>query len=249
MTWLEAETATRPECEAFVEENPWAILPIGACEQHGPHLPQNTDTLLAQAVARRVAEVEGGLLLPALSVSYSWVWRDSSGTLSLEVDTFRSFVADLAHSCHRWGCSHLLIVNGHGANPAPLKYTIRELSDELPQLHILSLFYPHIGRLREEAETPMWAGGSFHAEEIETSMMLHLHPDLVRLDLALAEYPETSLGYEGSSTPMGALSRSGLFGDPTAATAEKGERWLRYWVEECSLRWTEFRQSGAHVRE
>ena len=69
--WLDAAAATWEECRDYLAVYPCAILPMGATEQHGPHLPQNTDTLLAAGVARRTC----GLLLPAQPVGYSWVWR------------------------------------------------------------------------------------------------------------------------------------------------------------------------------
>ena len=136
----------------------------------------------------------------------------------------------------------MLIVHGHGANPNPVKYAIREVADEL-ELRILQVFYPHLEQLRRTVDTAMWAGGNFHAEEIETSMMLHLHPDLVRMDRAVCEYPEPSIEYEMSTLPMGALSKSGVFGDATAATAEKGARFLDMWVERTAAMWMEFLDS------
>jgi len=240
--WLDAAAATWEECRDYLAAHSCAILPMGATEQHGPHLPQNTDTLLAQASAAGVAHRTCGLLLPAQPVGYSWVWRDFPGSLTFSFDTLRAVVQDLAESLARGGCRSLLIVHGHGANPNPVKYAIREVADEL-ELRILQVFYPHLEQLRRAVDTAMWAGGNFHAEEIETSMMLHLHPDLVRMDRAVCEYPEPSIEYEMSTLPMGALSQSGVFGDATAATAEKGARFLDMWVERTAAMWMEFLDS------
>jgi creatinine amidohydrolase len=241
--WLDSSTATWEECRDYLALHPCAILPMGATEQHGPHLPQNTDTLLAEAVARRVAEGSHGLLLPASPVGYSWVWRDYPGSLSFSFDTLRAVVKDLARSLDRNGCRAFLILHGHGANPNPVKYALRELADEM-DLRILQVFYPHLDQLRGEVESEMWGGGNFHAEEVETSMMLFLHPDLVRMDRAVREYPDLSVEYEMSSLPMGALSQSGVFGDATVATMEKGERFLQLWVERTVELWAEFLGSG-----
>ena len=237
--WLDVATATWEECRDYLAEYPNAILPMGATEQHGPHLPQNTDTLLAEATAQRVAEQTRGLLLPALAVGYSWSWRDYPGTLSFSCDTLQAVVKDLASSLERSGCQSLLILHGHGANPNPVKYALRELSDVL-ELRVLQVFYPHLNQLRKEVESEMWGGGNFHAEEVETSMMLYLHPDLVRMDRALREYPDSAIEYDMSALPMGVLSQSGVFGDATVATRAKGERFLHLWVERVVELWEEF---------
>jgi creatinine amidohydrolase len=95
-------------------------------------------------------------------------------------------------------------------------------------------------QLKEAVETEMWSGGNIHAEEVETSMMLHLHPELVRMERAVREYPQPSIEYEMSSLPMGALSKTGVLGDATVATAEKGSRFEAMWVECSAALWTEF---------
>lgn len=238
--WLNAATATWQEVAAFLKKHPAAILPLGATEQHGPHLPLATDTLLAEELARRVAQKSVGLVLPPLPIGYSWVWRDMPGTLTLSFDTFRAVIKDIARSLHRTGCQSLLILTAHGANVQPLKYTVRELADELP-LRILHLMYPGLSQiLQSTADSEMWLPGNFHAEEFETSLMLALHPDLVRMDRAVREYPPRSVLYEHSALPMGALSQSGVFGDATVATAEKGAAWLEAAAEKMAEIWREF---------
>jgi creatinine amidohydrolase len=238
--WLNAATATWQEVATFLKKHPAAILPLGATEQHGPHLPLATDTLLAEELARRVAQKSVGLVLPSLPFGYSWVWRDTPGTLTLSFDTFRAVIKDIARSLHRAGCQSFLILTAHGANVQPLKYTVRELADELP-LRILHLMYPGLSQiLRGTAESAMWLPGNFHAEEFETSLMLALHPDLVRMDKAVREYPPRSVLYEHSSLPMGALSQSGVFGDATVATPEKGAAWLEAAAEKMAEMWRDF---------
>ena len=237
--WLDAATATWPECRDFLRDTPFAILPLGATEQHGPHLPQNTDTVLAEALALDVAKESSGLVLPAVHVGYSWSWRDYPGTLTFSFDTFRAVVKDLARSLHRSGCRALMTLSGHGANPAPLKFTARELVDEL-NVKVLNVFYPGLDEVMADAESPQWMPMNFHAEEFETSLMLYLKPESVRMDLAVREYPPLSAGYEMSTLPLGSLSRSGVFGDATVASAEKGERWFHGCVARIVRAWTEF---------
>ena len=237
--WLEAATATWPECREFLMNTPVAILPLGATEQHGPHLPQNTDTVLAEALALDVAKKSSGLVLPSVQVGYSWSWRDYPGTLTYSFDTFREVVKDLARSVHRSGCRALMTLSGHGANPAPLKMTARELVDEL-DLKVLNVFYPGLDEVMADAESPQWAPMNFHAEEFETSLMLYLKPEWVRMDLAVREYPPRSAKYEMSTLPLGSLSGSGVFGDATVASRAKGERWFHACVARMVRVWTEF---------
>ncbi|MCZ6676853.1 MAG: creatininase family protein [Candidatus Poribacteria bacterium] len=240
--FLNAATATWEECRDFLNRHPYAILPLGATEQHGPHLPQNTDTLLAEALAGDVAEQSVGLVLPALPIGYSWVWRDYPGSLTFSFDTFRAAIKDIARSLDRNGCRALLIITAHGANPQPLKYTARELVDEI-EMKILRVFYPNLSEIIADADSPTWLPMNFHAEEFETSLMLHLHPELVRMDRAVREYPPRSVDYEMSALPMGALSESGVFGDATVATAEKGERWFKACVASIVEVWQDFLKS------
>lgn len=237
--WLDAATATWEECHDFLKQHSCAILPLGATEQHGPHLPQNTDTVIAEALASRVAEQSVGLVLPTLSIGYSWVWRDYAGSLTFSFDTFRAVIKDIARSLDRNGCCAMMTITAHGANPQPLKYTARELADEI-EMKILRVFYPNLSEIISDAESPTWLPMNFHAEEFETSMMLYLRPDLVRMDRAVREYPPRSIDYEMSTLPMGALSKSGVFGDATVATAEKGERWFNACVESIVNVWQEF---------
>lgn len=246
--WLDGGKATWEEIRDYWRQKPWAILPLGATEQHGPHLPQNTDTLLAQAVAAGVAQRRGGVVLPAMPVGYSWVWRDYPGSLTFSLDTFRAVVKDLARSLARNNCEVLLIISGHGANPQPLKYTIRELADEL-DMRIFQVFYPHLKTMISELESPLWEAQNFHAEEIETSMMLHLHADLVRWEKVVKEYPPKDPAYQMGAKPLGALSQSGVFGDATVASAAKGERWLAMWIDAIDTIWQELLEPNSSVNK
>jgi creatinine amidohydrolase len=230
---LEIRRMSRREVEEAVREFPVAILPLGATEQHGDHLPLGVDTLLAEGIARRVAQETGALLLPALSFGYSWVWRDIPGTVSLQQHHVEAIIQDVARSVHRYGIEVLVLINGHDANNASMKYAARELKDEL-DLEVVYFFYPELQRVMEEhCESETWHG-MIHACEFETSLMLALHPELVRMDRAVAEYPERPALYGKSTISLGDLSESGVYGDPTRATAEKGQRMLEKFVQNIS---------------
>ena len=238
--WLDAGDATLPDVRAFLESRPYALLPVGATEQHGPHLPLATDTLLAERFVREIAERSGGLVLPALPFGYSWTWRDVPGTMTLSFDTYLSVMFDLAESAQRSGVKALAIVSGHDANRRPIKYAIRERIADPLGLPVINLFYPGLTELLAEADSPTWSHGMLHAEEFETSLMLHHRPDLVRMGAAVRDYPDAPATFDMTVTTMGDLMNTGVFGDATVATRDKGERWLARTAERAASLWTTF---------
>ncbi|CCQ92699.1 Creatininase subfamily [[Clostridium] ultunense Esp] len=223
----------RNEVKKRIEEFPVAILPIGATEQHGPHLPLGVDIFIATELSKRVAEKTGAVVLPTLPFGYSWVWRDISGTVSLEQHRVETVIKDVAHSVARYGIKLLVIINGHDANNTSMKYATRELEDEL-DLEVIYLFYPEMENvIKDVMETPTWHG-MIHACEFETSLMLAVKPELVNMDLAVEEYPDKPNLYGKSTMSLGHMSKSGVYGDPTKATKEKGEKLLNIFVNNMS---------------
>lgn len=221
---LDAATATTADIEAALERGLFGILPVGAVEQHGPHLPLVTDTVLAAGMARRIAEVfERAMLLPAISYGDAWTAEGWAGTLSVTPDSLRAHVLDLGRGLQRMGAGGLVTVNGHFGNREPIALAARTLAEEgFPVLH---LDYPKLDIIAAEVAESRPAGpGFFHADEIETSMMLALAPATVRMDRAAAEYPVFPELFGTEPMLLSAFNRSGVFGDPRRATAEKGER-------------------------
>lgn len=239
LPFLEAGPATLPEIEAFVSRFPYAILPVGSTEQHGPHLPTNTDTLIAEAIALATAKRSQGLVLPAVPLGYAWVWRDVPATLTLSFDTYMRVVRDTVESLSRWGIKAVYIMSGHGSNPQPIKYALRELIHDKIDVKVLYGMYGGLKEMTAEAESETWHG-DLHADEIETSLMLAIAPHLVRMGLAAVDYPPAPADYGQSELSMGHLMRSGVFGDPTKATAEKGRRWLDLAAARSAALWTSF---------
>lgn len=227
------ELMTRPEAAEALERFKTAIFPIGATEQHGPHLPLGTDNFLARELAFRLARRVGAVVLPTLPIGYSWVWRDIPGTVSIDQERVKWIVKDVVHSLHRSSdIERFVVISGHGANASAMKYAVRELADEVP-VRCYHFTYPGVKEsAARHARTPMWEG-MVHACELETAWMLATRPDLVDMSKAVREYPDTPLTklYHHSSVPMGALSESGVFGDATAADAETGEVMLQELVE------------------
>lgn len=238
-TWIDARRATLPEIADFAKDYPYAILPVGSFEQHGPHLPLDTDNIIAQHMALATAQHSTGLVLPVLNVGYAWVWRDKPGTMTLRFDTYMAVIRDIAESLEGWGIKALFVMSGHGSNPQPVKHAIRELIHEKLGIKVLNSLYQGLDTMQAEAESKAWHS-DLHAEEIETSLMLAIAPDLVRMDKAAADYPPVPSDYGKSELSMGHLMRSGVFGDPTKATAEKGHRWIAASAEKTAALWLDY---------
>lgn len=228
----ELDTMTRVEAAEAIRNLKKVILPVGATEQHGPHLPLGTDTFLAEHMAQRLALRIGAVVLPPLPISYSWVWRNLPGTIVISVETLKNLIKDICKSVAAWSADQLVIINAHGANDSMLKYAVREVSDELP-LRVFYFTYPGVDAATEGVvESERWHG-MIHACEVETSWMLATRPDLCHMDRAVREYPDapSSALYHHSSTTLDVLSETGVFGDATLATAEKGEVMLERMVD------------------
>ena len=209
-----------------------AILPTGAIEQHGPHLPVGVDSILGQGLlARALALVPQGVpvfVAPPITVGKSNEHADWPGTLTLSARTFASLVRAQVEQLHRLGFQRVAIWNTHGGNSAVLVPLIRELQS-LPGLRVGMLqsgFKP--------AQSPQEAAYGFHAGEWETALMLALAPSLVRRHKAVCHYP-AQLDDAGELRPEGAaltlawttrdIAPQGVMGDATLATTERGEAW------------------------
>ncbi|HEU0024015.1 MAG TPA: creatininase family protein [Thermoleophilaceae bacterium] len=196
-----------------------AILPVGATEQHGPHLATGTDTLLAEHVAEAAAERTGDVVLPALAYGCSLGHTDHwPGTLSLLPGTMIALLVEVGRWTHASGFRKLVMVNGHATNGPPCQSAILQLRHELPDLRprFVSIFdlNPEIAaRYREDAP-------DFHANEAETSLLLHLAPDAVRPDRVVDE-PDRTVG-RVLQYPMPPVTLSGVVGSPSQASAERG---------------------------
>jgi len=209
------------------------LLPVGSMEQHGPHLPLATDTIISQGLARRLAERLDALLLPPIAYGDGWNNRGFPGTLSLSPATLRAIVLDIGRELRASGVRALIVVNGHFGNREPIARAARELHYALA-FPTLALDYPDLERLAQEvcASAPA-APGFYHADEVETSLALALMPSAVRMERAAAEYPRFPPTYGAEPILLHTFCESGVFGDPTAATAEKGERLLAGLADSC----------------
>ena len=225
---------TRLEAAARLREMPVGIIPIGSTEQHGPHLPLGTDIYLAEELAYRISDATGAVVMPSLNFGYSWGWRDIPGTLWLPEKLLEEVLQALVRSVERYGVKVLVFLNGHEANGSAMKYAIRGIQDDV-HVKVLGAFYPGLGEVyAKNMESPMW-GGMFHADEFETSLMLaSRRGGLVQMDKAVREYPEKPALYGTDDSSIGEISASGVYGDATLASAEKGEAMMCEFVARTS---------------
>jgi creatinine amidohydrolase len=226
--------ASWPEVANAVAKRPLAVLAVGACEQHGAHLQLTTDTDLAFGVATRIADAVDALLLPPIAYGDAWNNEAFPGTLSLSPDTMRAVLCDLGRGVKRLGCAGLVLINGHFGNREPITLAARILVGEgLPVMH---LDYPGLEALAHTICDSEPAGpGFFHADEVETAMMLALRPDAVDMTLAAPDYPTFPATFGSEPMQLRDFAQSGVFGDPRPATAAKGEALIEGIVAE-SLR-------------
>jgi mycofactocin system creatininase family protein len=184
--------------------SPIVVVPVGSFEQHGPHLPLHTDTLIAGALAAELCRrVPACALGPAITVTASGEHQGFPGTLSIGTAATVEVLVELARSAD-WS-SGVVFVNGHGGNSAALGQARDVLAGEPRRV----LFW-----------SPRLAGGDLHAGRTETSLLLHLAPACVRLDAAVAG-PSPTLT-ELVARGVRPLSSSGVLGDPAGASAEEG---------------------------
>ncbi|MEU3615398.1 mycofactocin biosynthesis peptidyl-dipeptidase MftE [Streptomyces sp. NPDC006872] len=194
------------------------LVPVGSTEQHGPHLPLDTDTVVAHAVARRTADTlaagpNGPLsVAPPLGYGASGEHAHFPGTVSIGYEALRAVIVELARSLSLWA-GRVVFVNGHGGNTAALDSAVALLRAEGHDLAWTGCAVP---------------GGDAHAGRTETSLMLHLAPERVRLDSATAgdTRPLAVLLPDLMALGVRAVSPSGVLGDPAGASAEEGRRAL-----------------------
>jgi len=222
MKGVRLEQLTWPEAERALLRLGTVVLPVGArTKEHGLHLPLNTDWLTAQHLADTVVNRLPVVLLPTLPYGYYPAFVDYPGSVSLRLDAFRDTVIDIALSMSRHGARRCYVLNNgistnRGLEPARLALAKDGVLMEFTDLTRLAA--ETRARIAEQPE-------GTHADELETSLLLSIAPELVRLERARRDIP----GRPGRGpftrdpdAPSGHYSPTGAWGDPTLATAEKG---------------------------
>jgi len=231
MTWPEVAAAVAAGVTA--RRTVTVILPLGATEQHGPHLPLGTDTLRADALARKLAAgLPDTLIAPALPIGCSDEHSGFAGLLSVAHTTLAGVIVDCAHRLAAWGVSRLLLLSAHGGNAQALTLAGERLRQELPALQVwtpatlLALPAAMLDIARQDGIAAEAVG--LHAGEGETSELLHLRPDLVRMERAETGYSGdmTAILPQLQASGLRSVTANGVLGDPRTATAERGARYL-----------------------
>ncbi len=224
--------ATWTDVEKTLVHRPLAILPLGAVEQHGHHLPLTTDTDLAAGVALALARATGSILLPAIPYGETWSAESFPGTISASPETLRALITDIGRGLIRMGVPALVTLNGHFGNRDPIALAGRTLVSE--GLPVLNLDYPGLEPLAATiCDSDPASPGFYHADEVETSMMLTLRPEAVQMDQARPEYPDFPANFGHQPMQLREISASGTFGDPRPATAAKGRALINGIVGNC----------------
>lgn len=215
---------TWPEVRAAVAERPFALLPLGAVEEHGPHLPLGTDTHVAEAFAKRLTEAAELLCLPTQPYGQVWSLEHFDGSLSLSNETLTAVIVDLAAGLRQVGVRGLVVYSAHLGNGTAMKAAARRL-EETGGLPILPLAYPGLATIAQAvAESPRSHPAIMHADELETSVVLAVDERLVRMERAVREYPHYPAHFDAAPVRWDTVSSTGVFGDATVATARKGHR-------------------------
>lgn len=216
------------------EEQMTALLPIGAIEVHGNHLPLDTDCCLAQAVAKKVEERLGGrncVLLPCVPYGQVWSLGDVPGSIHIPDEVLGEYLYQIAKSLETAGIKKLAVINGHVGNGNAVKAMMRKAYENI-DMKIYQFTYPGAADMIGKVCTSKRPHKIyFHADEIETSYMLYLCPEKVRMEQAVSQKITFPADYEYTPVRWSDFMETAVLGDAAAADAEKGKRIIDAVVE------------------
>ncbi len=221
---------TWPEAKNRFQEMDVALLPVGSIEQHGPHLPLDTDSFDADYLARQVAcqcSDPKPIVFPLIPYGVSYHHDEFSGTISVTNETLSRLVYEIGMSAARNGIKKLLIINGHGGNEPTLNFAAQMINRDARIFVGVDSGETSDVDIDAMIDTP----NDVHAGEIETSTTLAIRPELVKMEATQTSIPSFSSRYLNFTSKRGVswyaythrISPSGTMGDPTKASAEKGQ--------------------------
>ncbi len=237
------ENLTWEDAKKLAAEDTVVIVPLGATEQHGPHLPLKVDIASADYIAKAVGEATNALVAPPLNFGYSELWQSYPGTISFTAETFRRALHDICYSLIRCGFKKIFLINGHNPNLILMQSAAYELIDKYQDLGISIAVGTYIFMAAEKCNA---IGENFrdgtHANEMETSILMYLFNDTVKKDKA-KEVADNYKMRKCISFDAGACIVNkwpdsdkyyGAYGNPETATAEKGKLYLEALIEDIS---------------
>ena len=232
MTW--------PEVEEFLREHDVVVVPVGSCEQHGPHLPLDTDTFDALWISLRAAEKAGcALVAPPITYGVSYHHMAFKGTVSISPETLMKMAYEIAMCLIKHGFRKIVFENGHGGNDPALRAAAQMIKAKRPDVVVV---VDTVGLVPDLVEELVETEYDAHAGEFETSTSLANREELVRKEairkvevrLPPVSYMKVGLKAKGPRVSWALrtdeLSDVGVIGDPTKASREKGERFLEAMV-------------------
>ena len=214
----------------MLQEYELVMIPLGArTKEHGPHLPLNNDWIIAEYLSQRVAAEVPVVVMPTLQYGFFPSFLEYPGSTHLSFETARDVVVDIVRSLASYGPRRFYVLNTGVSTLRPLRASVDILREEGILLHftnILEVAGPAEAQVREQIRRT-------HADEIETSMMLYIAPDRVDMSLAVREdNPDRRGGLTRRVDGPGTYSASGVWGDATLATVEKGRRALEAMLDD-----------------
>lgn len=232
------------------------LVPLGSIEQHGHHMPLSTDTSIVEGLAKALDNRFGKdvLLLPTLWCGHSTHHLAFPGTVSITQDVYAAMLVDICDSLIKAGARKIFLLNGHGGNDIPARYALREVKSRHSDLHDLQVVFASYWSIAAETlsrvrESEM--GGMGHACEMETSVMLHLHKDLVHMDKARRDGPKHPSPFRKGDMQKGSpvymvedfneISETGTVGWPDLASPEKGKLFFDGIVDEVAAFMDDFK--------
>jgi creatinine amidohydrolase len=215
------ETLSWDEAEKILKPDTVVVIALGAeSKEHGRHLQLNNDFLMAEYLKKRVLDAapQNTVVAPTINYSFYPAFLEYPGSTSLSVDTARAMIADIVHSLAHYGPRRFYILNTGISTLAPLAQAASDLAKDGIVLHYTDLTKD------DPVEKKVRQSGGTHADEIETSMMLYIAPESVRMKKAARDLnPHQPGGLTRDPQGKGTYSPTGAWGDPTLATREKGQ--------------------------
>lgn len=229
---MELEVCNEQQAIKLLSEAKVALLPLGATEPHGNHLPLATDTLLATEFAKRIDQHFGEetVLLPTIPFGQVWSLQHFAGAIDIGSDLLSELLIKIARNMREYGIDTLAVINTHFGNFDAMKTAARTLKTE--GVTLISITWPGTRNVALQLQESASPHPSFmHADEIETSLACYLIPESVDLDSAQANYPEFPPHFSSVPFHWTEFSHTAVLGDPTKASAAKGAKLVQASLE------------------